>query len=179
MKINVRENKRLIEYDKNNAQGYVPLLVICLSHFNPIAAEEYSENIPPVKYDQIDAEELENSSLNFRVPKAVHDEISIVPVDDKLVDRKKNKKKKKKKKRVAKNFNPMVVPDPERWLPRKDRSNFKRRKGVKKSVRGAHQGADISLFAFLLLSPSSLYFLFLFSITMMNILVDYFILLFI
>merc|ERR1712130_974551 len=56
----------------------------------------------------------------------------------KAVERKKNKKKKKK--RLPKNYNPNVAPDPERWLPRTQRSTYKKKK--KKVMRGGHQGQD-------------------------------------
>merc|ERR1711963_955186 len=35
------------------------------------------------------------------------------------------KKKKSKKKRLPKNYNPNVDPDPERWLPRRERTGLK------------------------------------------------------
>lgn len=40
----------------------------------------------------------------------------------------KKKSKKKRKKKLPKNYNPNVDPDPERWLPRKERTGFKKRK---------------------------------------------------
>ena len=40
----------------------------------------------------------------------------------------KKKNKKKRKKRLPKNYNPNVDPDPERWLPRRERAAFKKRK---------------------------------------------------
>ena len=40
----------------------------------------------------------------------------------------KKKSKKKRKKRLPKNYNPNVDPDPERWLPRRERTAFKKRK---------------------------------------------------
>ena len=40
----------------------------------------------------------------------------------------KKKSKKKRKKRLPKNYNPNVDPDPERWLPRRERTGFKKRK---------------------------------------------------
>merc|ERR1719431_1765668 len=42
--------------------------------------------------------------------------------DNLLVAKKKNKKKKK---RLPKNYNPNVDPDPERWLPKKERTGLK------------------------------------------------------
>merc|ERR1711974_143414 len=53
---------------------------------------------------------------------------------------KKKKKKKKKKKRLPKNYDPNSAPDPDRWLPRNQRSGYKKRKN--KQMRGRHQGQD-------------------------------------
>lgn len=38
------------------------------------------------------------------------------------------KKKKKRKPRLPKNYDPNVPPDPERWLPKQERSNYKKKK---------------------------------------------------
>ncbi len=49
---------------------------------------------------------------------------------------KKKKKKNRKKRHLPKNYNPNVDPDPERWLPRRERTGYRktrkeRRKGEK------------------------------------------------
>jgi hypothetical protein len=44
------------------------------------------------------------------------------------------KKKKKKKKKLPKNFNPNIPPDPERWVPLKQRSTYKKRRKGKIEV---------------------------------------------
>ena len=38
------------------------------------------------------------------------------------------KKKKKRKIRLPKHYDPSVAPDPERWLPRRERSNYRPKK---------------------------------------------------
>jgi hypothetical protein len=50
----------------------------------------------------------------------------------------KEKKKKKRKPRLPKNFDPSVTPDPERWLPLRERSYYRksRRKGTAATARG-------------------------------------------
>merc|ERR1711973_740211 len=42
------------------------------------------------------------------------------------------KKKSKKKKRLPKNYNPNVDPDPERWLPKRERTGLKYMPGYRK-----------------------------------------------
>ncbi|XP_007471334.1 PREDICTED: signal recognition particle subunit SRP72 isoform X2 [Lipotes vexillifer] len=55
------------------------------------------------------------------------------------------KKKKKKKGKLPKNYDPKVTPDPERWLPMRERSYYRgRKKGKKKDQIGkGTQGATV------------------------------------
>uniref|UniRef100_A0A8I3VX36 Signal recognition particle subunit SRP72 n=1 Tax=Callithrix jacchus TaxID=9483 RepID=A0A8I3VX36_CALJA len=61
------------------------------------------------------------------------------------------KKKKKKKGKLPKNYDPKVTPDPERWLPMRERSYYRgRKKGKKKDqigkgTQGATTGASSEL----------------------------------
>lgn len=61
------------------------------------------------------------------------------------------KKKKKKKGKLPKNYDPKVTPDPERWLPMRERSYYRgRKKGKKKEqvgkgTQGAMAGASTEL----------------------------------
>jgi len=58
-------------------------------------------------------------------------------------EKEKSKNKRKKKTKLPKNYDPKVEPDPERWLPRYERSTFKKKKdkrgaqGVGKGTQGA------------------------------------------
>lgn len=58
-------------------------------------------------------------------------------------EQKRKTKKKKRKIRLPKEFNPAVDPDPERWLPKQERSTWKGRKRDKKKndVSKGSQGA--------------------------------------
>ena len=53
------------------------------------------------------------------------------------------KRKRKKKVRLPKNYDPTIPPDPERWLPRKERSYYRgrRRDKRKEQVGRGTQGA--------------------------------------
>merc|ERR1712142_839863 len=61
---------------------------------------------------------------------------------------KKRKNRKKKKGKLPKNYNPEVDPDPERWLPRWERSTFKHKKtkrgmnAVGKGTQGSSASAE-------------------------------------
>ena len=53
------------------------------------------------------------------------------------------KKRRKRKGKLPKNFDPKVDPDPERWLPRKDRSTYKgRRRDKRKEAAGIGKGTQ-------------------------------------
>lgn len=54
------------------------------------------------------------------------------------------KKKKRKKPKLPKSYDPNIPPDPERWLPKHERSNYKKKKdrryrdtGIGKGTQGA------------------------------------------
>lgn len=53
------------------------------------------------------------------------------------------KKRRKRKGKMPKSFDPKVDPDPERWLPRKDRSTYKgRRRDKRKDAAGIGKGTQ-------------------------------------
>ena len=56
-----------------------------------------------------------------------------------------HKKKKKRKPLLPKSYDSSVPPDPERWLPKRERSTFKA-KGKRKQqlMRGGSQGTAVS-----------------------------------
>lgn len=65
-----------------------------------------------------------------------------------IVTGKLNKKKRKRKPRLPKNYDPNVPPDPERWLPRHERSAYKKklnRKFKDRDIGRGTQGAASSL----------------------------------
>lgn len=67
------------------------------------------------------------------------------PGNDELIQKK--KKKKKKKTKLPKNYVPGVMPDPERWLPKHERTGYRkkkdrRNKDVMKGTQGAASGSS-------------------------------------
>jgi len=76
----------------------------------------------------VDADALEN----LPAPRFAGKQDSTVADTKKKEGAEQKKKTKKKKKLFPKNYNPAVPPDPERWLPKWQRSYFKKkqRKGV-------------------------------------------------
>ncbi|RWS02575.1 Signal recognition particle protein-like protein [Dinothrombium tinctorium] len=107
-------------------------LISAYSQVDPKKAETISKELPPIENQisntDIDLLETSNWSLGAKyVKKTAKTDQSSPAV------RVKDKKKKKKKKKLPKNYDPNVDPDPERWLPRWQRSTYKK----KKDKRGA------------------------------------------
>jgi signal recognition particle subunit SRP72 len=122
--------ERLLKKNRNDLHS-LPQLVIAASHFDTALAEKYASRIPAVAGEDavVDIDALENlPAPRFSGP-ARQQQAEVL--DDAAANKKEKKtedaKKKKKKKRLPKNFNPAVPPDPERWLPKWQRSYFKKR----------------------------------------------------
>ncbi|KAJ8269364.1 hypothetical protein COCON_G00119710 [Conger conger] len=94
----------------------------------------------------VDVDELENShGATYVRKKAAKVTGESLPKEEGQGDVK--KKKKKKKSKLPKNYDPKATPDPERWLPMRERSYYRgRKKGKKKEqvgkgTQGATSGA--------------------------------------
>lgn len=70
--------------------------------------------------------------------------------------RKRNRKNKKRKVKLPKTYDPNVVPDPERWLPKRDRSSYKKTQKKKDAhLRGSQGMVSAATAASLAVSSSS------------------------
>uniref|UniRef100_A0A3P9B373 Signal recognition particle subunit SRP72 n=1 Tax=Maylandia zebra TaxID=106582 RepID=A0A3P9B373_9CICH len=98
----------------------------------------------------VDVDELENSHGATYVRKKAAKVVGENPPKEQGHGEIK-KKKKKKKGKLPKNYDPKVTPDPERWLPMKERSYYRgKKKGKKKDqigkgTQGATAGASAEL----------------------------------
>ncbi|KAM3939854.1 signal recognition particle subunit SRP72 [Leptodactylus fuscus] len=106
-------------------------------------AKVLSEHLPSsdTMHLKVDVDALENSTgATFIRKKAakVAGELAKLPGQVEI-----KKKKKKKKGKLPKNYDPKVAPDPERWLPMRERSYYRgKKKGKKKEQIGkGTQGA--------------------------------------
>jgi len=118
-------------------------LVQALAVVDPERAEQYAQRLTLPDYGHLDAEDLENGSI----PKFASAIRKGAEAEDKTTEDK-AKKKKKRKPRYPKGFdpeNPGPPPDPERWLPKYERSEYKKkmRKRDKNLARGP-QGAMVT-----------------------------------
>ncbi len=118
-------------------------LIVATSYFNPERAEELSQRLPPVSSGAMGAmtgEELEK----MPPPKRRAAKAATGLEYPEKVEETKEKKKRKRKKRLPKNYDPDgPPPDPERWLPKTQRSGYKKKNRKRNEVnfRGS-QGAD-------------------------------------
>lgn len=85
--------------------------------------------------------------INFKI--LIVNYIIIIIFCSKPVDvTQKKRKKRKRKGKLPKNYDPNVPPDPERWLPRHERSGFRKKRdrrnrdAAMKGTQGAATGAS-------------------------------------
>ncbi|XP_011166899.1 signal recognition particle subunit SRP72 [Solenopsis invicta] len=124
-------------------------LVVAYVQFCPTKAQSLSKRLPPLHdlTEMIDVDALESSNwvIGTKVVKKKIEPSPGKPMSD--VIQKKHKKRKRKSK-LPKNYDPSVVPDPERWLPRHERSGFRKKRDRRnrdtamKGTQGAATGAS-------------------------------------
>jgi len=114
-------------------------LVIAYSKYDLVKALETSKLLPPFKPSpNLDVDSLEAASWSGRQFKAVGKTPKPAGEKTPKAGEKeeglllKKKAIKKRKKRLPKNYNPNADPDPERWLPKKERTGLKYMLGVRK-----------------------------------------------
>ncbi|XP_074605547.1 signal recognition particle 72 isoform X2 [Brevipalpus obovatus] len=107
-------------------------LIAAYSQIDPSKAKEVMQKLPSIESQisevDVDALEASNWSLGAKYVKKTTKADASLNVEEKT-----KKKKKKKKKKLPKNYDPDVDPNPERWIPKWQRSTFKK----KKDKRGA------------------------------------------
>ncbi|CAL7937724.1 unnamed protein product [Xylocopa violacea] len=123
-------------------------LVVAYVQFSPIKAQSLSKRLPPLhdlsERTDVDALESSNWVIGTKVIKK-----KVEPSPGKLIDvTQKKRKKRKRKGKLPKNYDPNVPPDPERWLPRHERSGFRKKRDRRnrdtamKGTQGAAAGAS-------------------------------------
>ncbi|XP_067929456.1 signal recognition particle subunit SRP72-like [Watersipora subatra] len=127
-------------------RGILSMLFAAYSQFDADKAKQVSNELPSVESlaEAIDIEALESSTALFSHKSKTRKEDK--PSGDGLELLEKKKKRKKRKGKLPKEYNPAVDPDPERWLPRRERSTWKgrRRDKRKEHVGKGSQGTALS-----------------------------------
>ncbi|EFA83065.1 signal recognition particle 72 kDa subunit [Heterostelium album PN500] len=115
----------------------LPSFIVATAHFDPTIAQKYEGKLPPLKFnDKIDVDAIDKLGLSFDKNEKAAATTSTTNV---TAAKKSNEKAKapvvpvqpKKPKRLPKNYNPDVKPDPERWLPKWQRSSNRGKRGPK------------------------------------------------
>jgi len=140
--------EKLIKKNRNDFSS-LPALIIAASHFDLALAEKYEERIPSMGSDtELDIDALENLTAPKTVSKLLQNTEALgndQPQARKKTDAEiKVNKKKKKKKKLPKNYDPSVAPDPERWLPKWERSSFKKKQRRNQLGKGSQGSTAVS-----------------------------------
>ncbi|XP_067615116.1 signal recognition particle subunit SRP72 [Eurosta solidaginis] len=124
-------------------------LVIAYAQFNPKRALELSKRLPKLETlttaSEIDALEAANWVMSTKaVKKSANAKIAESPSTP--VAEKKKSRNRKRKGKLPKNYNADVPPDPERWLPKYERTGFRKKrdrraKDIIKGSQGMASGA--------------------------------------
>merc|ERR1712227_711685 len=127
-------------------------LVLAYAKFDLGKALAISRKLPPFSAGSVDVESLETGSwamgsrtkVGKKTPKPGAEKTPKSGSKDEKSDLAIKKKKSKKKKRLPKNYNPNVDPDPERWLPRKDKRKAEKFTGAQGTDQGKSENYDYS-----------------------------------
>ncbi|XP_065846118.1 signal recognition particle subunit SRP72-like [Oscarella lobularis] len=100
-------------------------LIAAYSQFDTKQAEALSADLPPLSSRQsIDVDALEKAPIGVR---HLRRPVATESKQEQSLLSQKKKKKKKKKGKLPKNYDSSVDPDPERWLPRRERSYYRKK----------------------------------------------------
>jgi len=111
-------------------------LVLAYARFDLTKALAVSKKLPAFTAGSVDVDNLESGSWAMgakqfkKTPRPGGEKTPKTGTDDAMLVNK--KKKQKKKKRLPKNYNPNSLPDPERWLPKRERTGLKYMPGYRK-----------------------------------------------
>ena len=120
--------KSLEELLKSNPKDKTTLaqLVLAYAKFDLKKAMEISKKLPDFVSKSVDVDALESSATMSRYGKKATIGSPKPQTPEQVSEETKKKRRKKRKKRLPKSFNPNVDPDPERWVPRRERTGYRR-----------------------------------------------------
>ncbi|OBZ86276.1 Signal recognition particle subunit SRP72 [Choanephora cucurbitarum] len=127
----VVDYEQLVKSDPSDAQA-IAGLIAAYAEVDPRKAEQYGNALPAIAVDHLDIETLEKI-----VPGVKR---GYVKKDPNGVHIKKPKTKKKRAALLPKKMDPNTQPDPERWLPKYERSTFRMKGKSKKALNKGPQG---------------------------------------
>jgi signal recognition particle subunit SRP72 len=137
--------EQLVKVDPLDTQA-IAGLVSAYSHYNVEKAEQYETALPEIKTgDGVVPMDIDVDSIERIVPGVKKSYYKKTDAKNDRPSQKTHKKKKKRKPLLPKSYDPSVPPDPERWLPKRERSTFKA-KGKRKQqlMKGGSQGTAVA-----------------------------------
>jgi len=120
-------------------------LVLAYARFDLTKALAASKQLPAFSAGSVDVDTLEAGSWAMgakqfkKTPKPGGEKTPKPGADETMLVNKK-KRKSKKKKRLPKNYTPGSDPDPERWLPKRERTGLKYMPGYRKPRKDKRKG---------------------------------------
>ncbi|XP_046384994.1 signal recognition particle subunit SRP72 [Ischnura elegans] len=150
-----RSLEELLRLDPKDTKTMAQL-VIAFSQFDPKKAQSLSRQLPAVMDDAIDVDVLETSNWTMGskvIKKTVGGGKDSVPspkpmtAGEELLVKASKRPRRRRKGKLPKNYDPESTPDPERWLPRHERTGFRKKKDrrakdVGKGTQGAASGGS-------------------------------------
>ncbi|ALC47189.1 Srp72 [Drosophila busckii] len=118
---------------KPNDMKVLAQLVIAYAQFNPKRALEISRKLPKLETlttaSEIDALEAANWVMSAKAAKKTAANAKVEASPGTPAAEKKKSAHRKRKGKLPKNYNAEVAPDPERWLPKYERTGFRKKRG--------------------------------------------------
>ncbi|KAH8552816.1 hypothetical protein BGW37DRAFT_518783 [Umbelopsis sp. PMI_123] len=128
--------EQLVKADPMDAQA-IAGLITAYAEVNPALAEKYGNSLPAFETGSLDLTTLEHV-----VPGVKRRYVKKDGKDGHIS--KKSKNKKKRKPLLPKQYDPQATPDPERWVPKRERSSYKVKGKNKKALTKGSQGASVA-----------------------------------
>ncbi|KAH6757687.1 hypothetical protein C2S52_023334, partial [Perilla frutescens var. hirtella] len=132
-----QDYEQLVKVDPLDTQA-ISGLVSAYSHYDIEKAEQYETSLPEINSSEgIVPMDIDVNSIERIVPgvkKSYYKKLML----------KVHKKKKKRKPLLPRSYDPSVPPDPERWLPKRERSSFKVKGKRKQQLMKGSQGVAVS-----------------------------------
>jgi signal recognition particle subunit SRP72 len=128
--------EQLVKADPMDAQA-IAGLITAYAEVNPALAEKYGNSLPAFETGSLDLTTLEHVVPGVK-RRYVKKDGKDGPIS------KKSKNKKKRKPLLPKQYDPQATPDPERWVPKRERSSYKVKGKNKKALAKGSQGASVA-----------------------------------
>ncbi|KAI9270443.1 hypothetical protein BDA99DRAFT_501798 [Phascolomyces articulosus] len=127
--------EELVKADPTDAQAIAGLISAYIE-VDPAKAEQYGNALPAIALDHLDIAALERSVPGVKrgYVKKQHDRARAT----------KPKTKKKRKPLLPKEYDESKTPDPERWIPARERSTYKAKGKSKKALGKGPQGSYVA-----------------------------------